>query len=68
MKVSKIIIEHKGKEYIFPVYETEPDEKFQGYWTELEVFPGCNGTTQGDTYDNLISNIEEVLYLLLEDG
>jgi len=65
MKVSKIIIEHEGEEFVFPVYEEEG-----GFWTTLEVRPGWHLNTQTfdeNTYDELIKNVKEAFKALIEE-
>lgn len=39
-----------------------------GYWAEVPALPGC--ATQGETYDELIRNLEEAIegFLLIDIG
>lgn len=43
----------------------EPDESMGGYVVSCPALPGCY--TQGDTIDDTLENIKEVILLCLED-
>jgi predicted RNase H-like HicB family nuclease len=43
----------------------EPDEEAGGYVVTCPALPGCY--TQGDTIDEALANIREVILLCLED-
>ncbi len=43
----------------------EPDEAMGGYVVSCPALPGCY--TQGDTFDDAVENIREVILLYLED-
>lgn len=52
------------KVYDFQVL-LEPDAKVGGYVVSCPALPGCY--TQGDTIDEALENIKEVILLCLED-
>ena len=52
------------KAYDFNVL-LEPDEEVGGYVVSCPALPGCY--TQGDTVDQALENIKEVILLCLED-